>query len=913
MDKWKILGVDRTTEKERIKEAYRSRLLHVNPEDDPEGFMMLRKAYEEALSESDAGEEEGIECGLLHEITILYEDFQRRIDVNEWKKLLDRDEFISLDTADDSMNVLLSFLLEHSCIPQRVFQLIGEAFHIKENRKKLAENYPERFLELILDNAKYKDRINYGLFERVDGDIDEFITMYYKLDGAVLSGDVEEEARYLNAIGKFGIYHPYVEICRLRHEFHEISARSDDPLERREKYAAELRGLQERAEALLQKHKGEVFFLLACGDFAIARGKYPEAEAYYGMAGTADPEDYVVKARWGNFYCETGEYEKARDIFQELSDVDRYDIEARIGLSRANDGMIEGLKKELRKEPDDEKRKLQLARCYQQNFLLEEAMEVLNSMEPAEDNRCEYYFLLGKNDLLTEKYEQARKYFLAWIKEMEANFGPDQSGEKREENDRYKSVNCYIAECCIGMERYDEARKYLKAAMSGEKDFELYAYELMCRLEYECENYGACISTCQKALEKDKSYRAHLYIAKSYERLGEDSLALDACERAIEICPYAQEPYVLELEIYWNLDQLDDMRSVIDRCRRIGIDDGQIDYYRAELFEAEKNYGQALQCFERALEAEPDSWYLLDRIAGLCHVTGAFDRECDCYDRMLAAAADEEDRKNAYIGKAAALSCMKSFEEAKKIYKICETEFGLAGGYVIDYAELLVRMNDLPGCVRLMERCISESDDRFFVQCCLGNLCCFYGNEGYIDDAHRVFERAVENDREDYQIYRSMGLIYLEHGMYEKAKETLLKAWELDAQKAGFISGPCLLAIGKTDDITGPEYRKYMDVGMYQCEDAGDSYTYVRSAEFCRSIGEYEDAMAFADLAIREEREPGSCFSARHDAWCEKGNIYREKKEYKSAVECYQTALQIFGHHALYEEYIRQCMEAQNL
>lgn len=914
MDKWKILEIEQTKEKERIKEAYRNKLIYVNPEDDPEGFMMLRTAYEEALSESDVEQKERAGSGLLHEMTALYEDFQRRIDVKEWRKLLDQDEFISLDTADSSMNVLLSFLKEHNCIPQKVFQLIADVFHIKEMKEKLAESYPENFLEFILNNAMYKDRINYELFETVDDDIDEFITIYYRLDAAVLSGDVEEEDRHLDAIGRFGIYHPYVEICRLRHEFHQISAQMDSPLERREKYAEELRTLQKKAETILQKYKGEVFLMLACGDFALERGAYSEAESYYGMAKEADPDDCTVKERWGNFYCETGEYEKAREIFLELSDIDRYDLEVRTGLFKANDGLIESLKREMDETPDDEKQKLRLARYYQQNILPQEAMEILKSLEPSADNRCEYYYLLGKNYLYFEKYEQAKKCFLTWIKERETVSEPSQSAKERKENGCYEFVNCYIAKCCIRMKHYNEARKYLEAAMSGEKDFILCAYETMCILEYECENYEACIAACRQALALGKSYEAHIYMAKSFEMLGQDSSALDACERAIEVYPYAQEPYVLELEIYWNFDQLDDMKSVIDRCRQVGNDSGRVDYYRAELFETEKNYERALQCFEKALEAEPGSLYLLDRIAGLCHVTGAFDRECDCYDRMLASAADENDKKNAYIGKAAALSCMKDFEEAKRIYEICEREFGFDDSYVIDYAELLVRMNDLPGCVGLMERCIGKwRGNPFLVQCCLGNLCCFYGNEGYIDDAHRIFEKAVENDPADYQIYRSMGLVYLEHEMYEKAKEMFWKAWELDEEKNSFISGPYLLAIGKTDDITRPEYQEYVDIGMRQSEDAKDSYTCIKRAEFCRSIGEYEEAMAFADRAIGEEREPGSCFSGSHDAWCEKGNIYREKKDYKNAVECYRTALEIYGHHALYEEYIRQCTQAQEM
>ena len=44
-----ILGLDETTDAELIRAAYLKKLNTVNPEDNPEGFKRLRRAYEEAL------------------------------------------------------------------------------------------------------------------------------------------------------------------------------------------------------------------------------------------------------------------------------------------------------------------------------------------------------------------------------------------------------------------------------------------------------------------------------------------------------------------------------------------------------------------------------------------------------------------------------------------------------------------------------------------------------------------------------------------------------------------------------------------------------------------------------------------------------------------------------------------------
>ncbi len=47
---WGVLGIEPTVDPRRIKKAYASRLKRVHPEDDPEGFQIIRSAYEAALS-----------------------------------------------------------------------------------------------------------------------------------------------------------------------------------------------------------------------------------------------------------------------------------------------------------------------------------------------------------------------------------------------------------------------------------------------------------------------------------------------------------------------------------------------------------------------------------------------------------------------------------------------------------------------------------------------------------------------------------------------------------------------------------------------------------------------------------------------------------------------------------------------
>ena len=106
---WKILGIEQTKDKDKIKAAYRKALPLVNPEDDAEGFKELRKAYEEAMIFADTIEKEKTEDENLFvkkdevdlwidRIDKIYQDIQTRKDDKLWENLLEDEVCDDLDT-----------------------------------------------------------------------------------------------------------------------------------------------------------------------------------------------------------------------------------------------------------------------------------------------------------------------------------------------------------------------------------------------------------------------------------------------------------------------------------------------------------------------------------------------------------------------------------------------------------------------------------------------------------------------------------------------------------------------------------------------------------------------------------------------------------------------------------------------
>ena len=131
---FRILGIEATKDERALKSAYREKLTVTNPEDDPEGFKRLRRAYEEACGYARETEDaEGDEqepprdttpSGLWLERAVeIYGNIRSRQDVKLWKALFDDDVFLSLEEEENCREKLLRFLTEHFKLPTEVWKL----------------------------------------------------------------------------------------------------------------------------------------------------------------------------------------------------------------------------------------------------------------------------------------------------------------------------------------------------------------------------------------------------------------------------------------------------------------------------------------------------------------------------------------------------------------------------------------------------------------------------------------------------------------------------------------------------------------------------------------------------------------------------------------------------------------------
>ncbi|MCM1128233.1 MAG: J domain-containing protein, partial [Lachnospiraceae bacterium] len=186
-----ILGLDETTDAELIRAAYLKKLNTVNPEDNPEGFKRLRRAYEEALlygkrqAEPTAEVEETPVGTFLRKAEEIYRSLSRRIDRAEWEKLLKDDILDDLDMGEEAKWRLFVMLADKYWLSSDIWRVLDHVFGIVQNEQRFKEHLNVNFVDFMIRNIvsdTEEGLFTYASFQgRDQADYDTFLEGYYKL------------------------------------------------------------------------------------------------------------------------------------------------------------------------------------------------------------------------------------------------------------------------------------------------------------------------------------------------------------------------------------------------------------------------------------------------------------------------------------------------------------------------------------------------------------------------------------------------------------------------------------------------------------------------------------------------------------------------------------------------------------
>lgn len=136
MDIWQRLGLQETNDLAAIKRAYHIKLRDCHPEDDPEGFRLLREAYEEAsqprptMSDASKPQTELVRPADAAELTALLEllcDASRRFVMTEWDKWQTSLQSLSLVQQSRLSDEVLQHIFQWQWLPAPVIERLWQA------------------------------------------------------------------------------------------------------------------------------------------------------------------------------------------------------------------------------------------------------------------------------------------------------------------------------------------------------------------------------------------------------------------------------------------------------------------------------------------------------------------------------------------------------------------------------------------------------------------------------------------------------------------------------------------------------------------------------------------------------------------------------------------------------------------
>lgn len=185
MNCWEQLCIKPTNDEKAIKIAYAKILKQRRPDDDPEKFMELRVAYEEAvkLSQMMSDDEEDKQSVIIetnqqpdttekddeldNSVAILgdskahaehimqeamrcYEEYDKRMEYKHWKAFINSIKGASIEVKEYVFMPLTVFFIQHSFVNYKVYQELNKLFDYTHNEKLLSEELGEEATDYFI-------------------------------------------------------------------------------------------------------------------------------------------------------------------------------------------------------------------------------------------------------------------------------------------------------------------------------------------------------------------------------------------------------------------------------------------------------------------------------------------------------------------------------------------------------------------------------------------------------------------------------------------------------------------------------------------------------------------------------------------------------------------------------------------
>ncbi len=774
MEMWTALGIEKTKDIDAITAAYHEKLKYVHPEEKPEEFMALRSEYEEALkyaNEKDEGEEEKEKTPVdlwLERVDDVYNHYQKRIDINNWRELFSDDVCEAVDSRIDARDALLRYLMKNDALPRDIWQLIDKEFSIIENKEALYEIFPKDYVDNCLISGINNDpHVPYELFDAdTTGNPDCYFNLYFKAREEVRNRDAEAALATIRDIENTGIKHPYTDLLLARLAIN----------------TGENEKALELLDDLVERHPEDPGIRANHADALSIAGRNEEAIVDYEFALS---KNYKA-ARYNQADClmKLERYVDAKDLMIQL--VTEYPFEE--NFKKFFDDACEKAKAQYEQKFaegtlgfDDQYEYAWL--CFQSDEN-EKTESIVNQLTPETiAQRCDIQNLKSKLYSNLNMPEKALENAVEWEKAI-AELPEGETEKEKKRKNKLDDIFYIQAIAYAQLEKFDEALEKAAASIEAGPSRRSNAHDLRRTiLRSQKRDYLGALHEAEKMVEVNPG-------SWSYYILGVEQYELDMLQAAFnsfgESLNYTLElgVYIYRTRILCDAEQWDGAQEIVDYLEEHDIHTDSVNYCKARILEGKGEKEEALNMYNSIIENFENGnsdinfiYEVYSRAAELQENSKSAEELLEMVNKGLEVRCDYYPL---LYFKTTLLEKQNKPQSAIDVYNRIEEyypgRYNLHVGLANNYYDLYDYENALLHYSKRLE--ISESAGLHdMVGLCLTYLRRF-------DEAEEHFNAAVEMDPENVRFRTNLGTVFECRFDFEKAIDIHAKAVEINDQKS---------------------------------------------------------------------------------------------------------------------------------